>query len=149
MCRQKFMNGDGSAAKQSVTRSPLPNHDIMMTVLVSKHSLVLRFTSMVVGTRFSQGASVKGLMVSSSSIAKFLSTSATSYSGERCCLLNFRIRDVLRPSGLVSGSVWISVHSLMILLQNRSCAGAIETSASATLVATVRNVPTIACAPIL
>ena len=43
----------------------------------------------------------------------------------------------------------MSVQSLIARFQNRSCAVLILASASATLVATVRKVPTIACAAIL
>lgn len=43
----------------------------------------------------------------------------------------------------------MSVQTLTALLQNLSCAVAMRASASATLVATVLKVPTIACAPIL
>jgi hypothetical protein len=49
--------------------------------------------------------------------------------------------------GLVSGRVCMSVHIFTARFQKRSCAVAMWASASATLV--VRNVPTIACAPIL
>ena len=78
-----------------------------------------------------------------------LSASATWNSGERYCLLNFRIRDVFLRNGFVLGSAWMSVYSLIARFQNRSCALGMCASASATYVATVRNVPTIACAPIL
>ena len=65
---------------------------------------------------FSQGASINGLMVSSFSISKSFSTSAILYSGDRCCLWSLRIRAVLLRSGLVLGSVWISVYSLIARL---------------------------------
>ena len=42
----------------------------------------------------------------------------------------------------------MSVHILIALRQNRSWAAAMWASASATVVATVMKVPTIACAPI-
>ena len=59
------------------------------------------------------------------------------------------MRDVFLRSGLVSGNACMSVHSLTARFQNRSCALGMCASASATHVATVTNVPTIACAPIL
>ena len=51
-----------------------------------------------------------------------LSTSATWWKGEWWNLLNFRIRDVALRNGFVSGKVCMSVHSLIALLQNLSCA---------------------------
>ena len=105
--------------------------------------------STTICTLFSHSASTPRRIVSICSISISLSTSATWNSGERYCLLNFRIRDVFLRSRFVSSSAWISVHSLTACFQNYSCALGICASASATHVATVLNVPTIARAPIL
>jgi hypothetical protein len=61
-----------------------------------------------------QGASEKGLMCSSSSIAQSLSSSAALDSGERNCLMDFSMRGVLWLSGLISCTLWLFGLDLMI-----------------------------------
>lgn len=94
--------------------------------------------------RSPHGANVNGLIVSSVSVLMCLSAYATWNKGERW-FLNFLIRSVLLRRGLVSGRVCMFVHIFTARLQKRCSAVAIWASASATLVATVRNVPTSDC----
>ena len=91
----------------------------------------------------SHDANVNGLIVSSISISIVFSTSATWYNSEQWNLQNFLIWSMFLWSGLVSGRVWMSIHIFTAHLQNQLCTKVMWASASTTLVAMVRNVPTI------
>ena len=102
--------------------------------------------SMTVGRRASHGLTTNGRMISILSVDVRRCAWAIFCSGET------NLRNALKlslESGCVFGSVWMLIHSLVVLSMWRSRTVRMLASASATAVATVRKQPVIACAPIL